>query len=101
MPCSAKIYPEKDSALTKLFKSETLIIEGEETRRSVIVSLQLFSDNPGLKHKKETVFIDTPTTININVSIIKTERSDGVYRRIYEESRDLLNDCNPSKFMFV
>ncbi len=95
MPCSAKIYPDNDSALTKLFKSETLIIKGEETRRSVIVSL--FRYNPGSKRKKETVFIDIPTTININVSIIRTERSDGVYQRIYEESREFLNDYNPSK----
>ncbi len=92
MPCSVKMYSTEGNLVTKLSK---LTLEQEETHRSVIVSL--FSDNPGSKRKKETVFIDIPTTININVSIIKTEDAAGVYQRMFEKSRAFLNDYNPSK----
>ncbi len=95
IPCSARIFPRENSSLAKSLTVRDITIESLEVHRSVIVSL--FRDNPTAKSKKETTFIDIPTTININVSIIKTDKSDKIYERIYKESEHLLADYNPSK----
>ena len=94
IPCKAKIYPEEMSALAGL-KSSTILISKQEVHRSVVISL--FRDNPYAKRKKDTCFIDVPTSINIRVSIIRTEKSDEAYERIYKESENLLKEYNPSK----
>ena len=95
IPGSARIFPSENSSLAKSLTISNVTIESLEVHRSVIVSL--FRDNPSAKSKKETNFIDIPTTININVSVIETDKSDKVYERIYQESEHLLADYNPSK----
>ena len=95
IPGSAHIYPSENSSLSKSLTITDITIESLEMQRSFIISL--FRDNPNAKSKKETNFIDIPTTININVSIIKTDKSDEIYERIYKESKHLLADYNPSK----
>ena len=95
VPCMARIYPIEGSALSESITSRTLLLEEKRVHRSTIISL--FRDNPTSKRKNDTRFIDIPTTININVSVIKTDCSDGIYQKIYEESQSLLNDYNPSK----
>ena len=95
IPGSARIYPNEGSLLATFLTIDDITIESLEVQRSVIVSL--FRDNPNAKSKKETSFIDIPTTIDINVSIIKTDKSDEIYERIYKESEHLLADYNPSK----
>lgn len=95
IPCSAQIFPSKGSPLAASLSSNIVTIEKLETHRSVIVSL--FRDNPTAKRKKEVSYIAIPTTINIRVSIIETEKSDEIYERIVKESQDLICNYNPSK----
>ena len=95
LPCSAQFFPSEDSSLLLTLVSNIITIEREEMHRSVIVSL--YRDNPTAKKKKEVKFIDIPTRININLSILKTDKSDEIYQRLCKESQDLLNDYNPSR----
>ena len=95
IPCRAHIFPSKGSPLAASLSSNIITIEKLETHRSVIVSL--FRDNPNARRKKEASYIDIPTTINIRVNIVKTEKSDVIYDRIFKESRDLMCNFNPSK----
>ena len=95
IPGSAHIFPSEGSLLALSLTVGNISIESLEVQRSVIVSL--FRDNPTAKRKKETTFIDIPTTIDISVSIVKTDKSDKIYERIYKESEHLLADYNPSK----
>lgn len=93
MPCVAHYFPISSSSHTSL-PSMKITLEGQETCRSVIVSL--FRDNPASQKHNATNFIDIPTRININVSIIETSEGDGIYQQIMKESRDLLHDYNPA-----
>ena len=97
MPYPARIYPVEGSSfqLTESLITSIVTIDRVETHRSVVVSL--FRDNPSSKRKKETNFIDIPTSIDISVSILETDKAGGTYQRIYEESQNFMVEYNPSK----
>ena len=94
IPCSVQMFPGENSALSGLHSS-VISIERQEVHRSVVISL--FRDNPNAKQKKDTNFIDIPTTIRIRASVIETKKSDEIYEQIFKQSKDLLTCYNPSK----
>ena len=93
LPSSCTIFSNNSSLSETLTLSKVTLLQ-RETQRSVLVSL--FRNNPTSKQKKATNYIEIPTRININVSIVDTDEEDQVYQQLMEESRDLLHDYNPS-----
>lgn len=94
LPHQAWMYPSEGSSFTSLMSS-VVTIDRVETHRSVVVSL--FRDNPTARRKRETEFIDIPTTINIQVCVVRTDKSDAIYQDIFKESQHLLTDFNLSR----
>ena len=92
IPCAVTMFPSKNSPLDGL-QSSVISIERQEVHRSVIISL--FRDNPEAKRQKNITFIDVPTTMDICISIIKTENSNHIYK-IYKQSEDFLTNYDPS-----
>lgn len=97
MPCLARVSAAEGCppSLIESLLHSIVRLDRKETHRSVVVSL--FRDNPDSKKKKEVSFIDIPISINIRVHIVKTDKSDKIYQRIYEESQNLIVNYNPSK----
>ena len=94
LPCKAYLYPGRGSALSG---SLPITITTPQTRKSMIISL--YQDSPNAK-PQDTVFIDIPATTDASVAIIKTDQSDRIYDRIYEQSQYLLTTCSLSQIQY-
>lgn len=90
LPCPAQLFISQDAAkLPRHLTTKQVIVHQKSIETSVIISLH--------KSNIEKVYIDIPISINIVVLVFRPETSDTDYASLYEDSRTLVEEYDPTK----
>lgn len=90
LPCPAQLFISQDTVkLPKHLTTKQVMIHQQSVETSVIISLHL--------SKIEKVYIDIPVSINIDVRVLRPETSNTDYASLYEDSRTLIANYDPTK----
>ena len=92
LPCKVRLFQDSESTLPHQLTSEEVVLQEKRRNTSVVVSLIRES---GIR--KENDFIDIPTSIGIEVTVVNPERHKEVYKNLYSETTTLQKVFDPAK----
>ncbi len=91
LPCPAQLFISQDAAkLPKHLTTKQVTVHQQSSETSIIISLHK-------SKSKERVYIDIPVSINIDVCVLKPKLSNTDYASLYEDSRTLIKEYDPTK----
>lgn len=94
MPCLARCYSSENTSSSMMEKlgTGTVAIASLKNHTSVIASL--LQDTPTSRYKECNDALEIPKDIGLRVSILKTERSDDIYKRMTKVAKSVLKSQN-------
>ena len=92
LPCKVRLFQDLDSSFPHHLTSEEVVLQEKRRNTSVVVSL--FRES-GIR--KDNDFIDIPTSIGIEVTVVSPESHEKVYKNLYTETSALQKEFDPAK----